>query len=64
MQIANSVEIARTARRLITLHGAEAPTVAARHAGQMEKLGDAGRRTKWLRVMIRAQNLLVSKHGW
>jgi hypothetical protein len=60
----DSHAISRTARRLVNLHGQEAPTVAAGHAAQMEKLGDAGRRTNWLRIMIRAQTLLVRKYGW
>jgi hypothetical protein len=46
------------------MHGEEAPTVAARHASQMEKLGDVRRRTDWLCVMIKAQKLLVSERGW
>jgi len=64
MQFGDSFEISRTARRLVCLHGDEAPTVAARHAAQMEKLGDPHRRTNWLRVMIRAQKLLLREHGW
>ena len=52
------------AQRLVGLHGADAPTVAARHAAHMQKCGDARRRTNWLCVMIRAQKLLLSERGW
>ena len=60
----DSREVSRTARRLVSLHGHEAPNVAASRAAQMERLGDAGRRTDWLRIMIRAQTLLLSKYAW
>lgn len=60
----DSREISRTARYLVSLHGQEAPTVAAGRAAQMEKRGDAGRRTDWLCIMIRAQTLLLDKYGW
>jgi len=49
------------AHRLVGLHGENAPTVAARHAAQMQVRGDAGRRANWLCVMIRAQKLLQSE---
>ena len=60
----STLSISNAAHRLIGLHGEEAPTVAARHAAHMEKLGDARRRTNWLCVMIRAQKLLLDEIGW
>jgi hypothetical protein len=64
MKDRSSASISQAAHRLIIMHGEEAPTVAARHASQMEKLGDVRRRTDWLCVMIKAQKLLVSERGW
>jgi hypothetical protein len=60
----DSQAISRRAHRLVSLHGLEAPTIAAKHAARMEKRGNAGGRTNWLCVMIRTQNLLLSKYGW
>ncbi len=60
----NSHQVSRTARRLVSLHGQEAPRIAAEHAARMERLGDPDGRTDWLRIMIRAQSLLLRKYGW
>ena len=57
-------DISRTAHRLIALHGDQAPTVAASRAADMEKAGDVRRRTSWLCVMIRTQNLILSGQGF
>jgi hypothetical protein len=64
MKDRSSAAISQAAHRLIVMHGEEAPTVAARHASHMEKLGDVRRRTNWLCIMIKAQKMLVSERGW
>ena len=64
MRDTSTLSIAKVAHRLVGLHGEDAPTVAARHAAHMEKLGDRRRRTNWLCVMIRTQKLLLNEHGW
>lgn len=60
----DSVKIETTALQLIDRHGDKAPDVAIRKASRMERFGNTARRTEWLRVMISAQQMLVSRQGW
>jgi hypothetical protein len=60
----DSAKIVETAQELIDQHGEKAPDVAIGQASRMEKSGNTARRTEWLRIMISAQQMLVSRQGW
>lgn len=60
MRHGNTTEISKTAHRLLSLHGKDAPTVAAKNAADRERAGDVEGRTDWLCVMIRTQTLMLS----
>ncbi len=64
MRFNDSMAIATKARQLVDRHGEQATTIAMGEASRMETLGDAEGRTDWLCVMISAQQMLVSQHGW
>jgi hypothetical protein len=64
MRFSDSMAIATKAQQLVTVHGERATTIAVGEASRMEMLGDAEGRTGWLCVMISAQQMLLSQHGW
>lgn len=52
-------EVWRTAERLVTEHGSEAPIEALRHADVMLARGDLDGQVVWLAVYHAAEKLLV-----
>jgi hypothetical protein len=55
-----SADIWRTAHALVTTHGREAPTRAARCADERKSAGDMDGFRAWIRVMEASENLLRS----
>ena len=54
----DDADIVRAARLLIDRYGARAPEVAAQRAGHLVEVDQKGASAIWLRIGVRAQQLL------